>query len=109
MFQTKDLERPIKEFSGGWRMRVMLGKLLLQKPSLLMLDEPTNHLDLPSIEWLENYLREYEGAVIIVSHDRQFLDNVTTSIVEVANQKLNSYAGNYSFFLEEKAFLKSST
>lgn len=102
-FQTEDLHRPIKQFSGGWRMRVMLGKLLLQKPSLLMLDEPTNHLDLPSIEWLENYLKEYEGAIIIVSHDRQFLDNVITSTVEVAGQKLNSYAGNYSFYLEEKA------
>ena len=75
-FVTADLHRPLKEFSGGWRMRVMLAKLLLEKPSLLMLDEPTNHLDLPSIEWVENYLRNYEGAVMVVSHDRQFLDNV---------------------------------
>ncbi len=102
-FKTADLQRPLKEFSGGWRMRVMLAKLLLQKPSLLMLDEPTNHLDLPSIQWIENYLQDYEGAVIIVSHDRQFLDNTANIIVEVSGQKLNYYAGNYSFYLEEKA------
>lgn len=101
-FATKDLQRPLKTFSGGWRMRVMLAKLLLEKPSLLMLDEPTNHLDLPSIEWIENYLRGYEGAVIVVSHDRLFLDNTITSIVEVANQQLTLYSGNYSFYLEEK-------
>ena len=71
-FKTQDLQRPLKEFSGGWRMRVMLAKLLLEQPSLLMLDEPTNHLDLPSIKWLETYLQSYEGAVIIVSHDRRF-------------------------------------
>jgi len=102
-FATEDLHRPLKEFSGGWRMRVMLAKLLLEKPSLLMLDEPTNHLDLPSIEWVENYLRNYDGAVIIVSHDRRFLDNVVTRIVDVTQQQLISYEGNYSFYLEEKA------
>src|SRR5688572_10028473 len=101
-FATVDLHRPLKEFSGGWRMRVMLAKLLLEKPSLLMLDEPTNHLDLPSIEWVENYLRNYDGAVIIVSHDRTFLDNVVTKIVDVTMQQLVSYEGNYSFYLEEK-------
>jgi len=101
-FRTEDLQRPLREFSGGWRMRVMLAKLLLQKPSLLMLDEPTNHLDLPSIQWIENYLRNYEGAIIVVSHDRQFLDNVITSTVEVARQSLTHYAGNYSFYLKEK-------
>lgn len=102
-FSTADLQRPLKEFSGGWRMRVMLAKLLLEKPSLLMLDEPTNHLDLPSIQWIENYLKTYEGAVIIVSHDRQFLDNTVNTIIEVARQQLNLYGGNYSFYLEEKA------
>ena len=102
-FNTDDLKRPLKEFSGGWRMRVMLAKLLLEKPSLLMLDEPTNHLDLPSIQWIENYLKSYEGAVIVVSHDRQFLDNTITTIVEVSSQQLNVYSGNYSFYLEEKA------
>ncbi len=101
-FKTSDLQRPLKEFSGGWRMRVMLAKLLLEQPSLLMLDEPTNHLDLPSIQWIENYLKTYEGAVIIVSHDRNFLDNVITSTVEVSQQKLNQYSGNYTFYLKEK-------
>lgn len=101
-FKTADLGRPLREFSGGWRMRVMLAKLLLEKPSLLMLDEPTNHLDLPSIQWIENYLRTYEGAIIVVSHDRNFLDNTVTSIAEVSQLKLNQYSGNYSFYLEEK-------
>ncbi|KPM49928.1 ribosomal protection-like ABC-F family protein [Jiulongibacter sediminis] len=101
-FRTEDLQRPLKEFSGGWRMRVMLAKLLLQKPSVLLLDEPTNHLDLPSIQWIEKYIANYENAVIVVSHDRTFLDNVTTSTVEVSNCKLNFYPGNYSFYLEEK-------
>ena len=102
-FSTDDLEKPLRTFSGGWRMRVMLAKLLLQKPSLLMLDEPTNHLDLPSIQWVEKYIQTYEGAVIVVSHDREFLDNVIDVTVEVAGAKLNYYAGNYSFYLEEKA------
>jgi ATP-binding cassette, subfamily F, member 3 len=101
-FATHDLHRPLKEFSGGWRMRVMLAKLLLEKPSLLMLDEPTNHLDLPSIEWVEDYLRNYDGAVIIVSHDRVFLDNVVTKTVDVTMQQLVTYEGNYSFYLQEK-------
>lgn len=102
-FTTEQLTKPLKKFSGGWRMRVMLAKILLQKPSLLLLDEPTNHLDLPSIEWVENYLTAYEGAVVIVSHDRQFLDNCTNVTVEVSGGLLNRYEGNYSFFLEEKA------
>ncbi len=105
-FKTEALQKPLSQFSGGWRMRVMLAKMLLQKPSLLMLDEPTNHLDLPSIEWVEDYLCNYEGAVIVVSHDREFLDNVCESIAEVAQQKINVYAGNYSFYLEEKALRK---
>lgn len=101
-FSTQDLKRPLKTFSGGWRMRVMLAKLLLEKPSLLMLDEPTNHLDLPSIQWVENYLRTYEGAVIVVSHDKEFLDNCIETTVEVANGTLTVYPGNYSFYQEEK-------
>jgi len=101
-FKTSDLQKPLRTFSGGWRMRVMLAKLLLEKPSLLMLDEPTNHLDLPSIQWVENYLKTYEGAVIVVSHDQTFLDNCISSTVEVANQTLTLYSGNYSFYKEEK-------
>ncbi|MGM0946805.1 MAG: ABC-F family ATP-binding cassette domain-containing protein [Bacteroidota bacterium] len=101
-FKTEDLQKPLRTFSGGWRMRVMLAKLLLEKPSLLMLDEPTNHLDLPSIQWVENYLKNYEGAVMVVSHDQTFLDNCISSTVEVANQTLTLYPGNYSFYKEEK-------
>lgn len=101
-FKTEDLMRPLKTFSGGWRMRVMLAKLLLEKPSLLMLDEPTNHLDLPSIQWVENYLKSYEGAVIVVSHDQEFLDNCIDITVEVSHGTLTSYSGNYSFYKEEK-------
>jgi ATP-binding cassette subfamily F protein 3 len=101
-FTTKDLYRPYSEFSGGWRMRVMLAKIMLQKPDVLMLDEPTNHLDLPSIQWIENYLREYTGTVILVSHDRFFLDNIVDRIVEVANEQITIYPGNYTFYTEEK-------
>jgi ATP-binding cassette subfamily F protein 3 len=101
-FTTEELQKPLKSFSGGWRMRVMLAKILLQQPSLLLLDEPTNHLDLPSIKWIENYLADYEGAVIIVSHDRAFLDRTTNTTVEVLGGKLVPYAGNYSYYLEEK-------
>lgn len=102
-FSNSDMDRPLEEFSGGWRMRVILGKLLLQKPSLLMLDEPTNHLDLVSIKWLEEYLQSYDNAFIVISHDRYFLDNVTNRTVEVCNKQLFSYAGNYSFYQTEKA------
>jgi ATP-binding cassette subfamily F protein 3 len=102
-FSTKDLQRPYNQFSGGWRMRVLLAKLMLQQPDILMLDEPTNHLDLPSIEWLERYLQSYPGTVIIVSHDRYFLDRMTTRTVELFMQKLHVYSGNYSFFEMEKA------
>lgn len=102
-FKTADLTKPLAQFSGGWRMRVMLAKLLLQKPALLMLDEPTNHLDLPSIEWLENYLNGYEGSIMIVSHDQDFLNNCCNVIVEVWGQDLVRYSGNYDFYREEKA------
>lgn len=102
-FTAEQTQRPLSTFSGGWRMRVMLAKILLQQPDLLLLDEPTNHLDLPSIKWLEEYLNAFEGAYVIVSHDRFFLDRTVTKIVESANQDLTIYAGNYSFYLEEKA------
>lgn len=102
-FTTLDLERPYDEFSGGWRMRVLLARMMLQRPDILMLDEPTNHLDLPSIEWLERYLQSYPGTVIIVSHDRYFLDRMVTGIVDLFQQKLIGYSGNYTFYEMEKA------
>ena len=102
-FGQTDLQRPYKEFSGGWRMRVLLAKMILKQPDLLLLDEPTNHLDLPSIEWLEKYLQHYQGSVVIVSHDRWFLDRMVNKIVEVFQQRLHIYTGNYSFYQEEKA------
>jgi ATP-binding cassette subfamily F protein 3 len=101
-FTTEQLTKPFTQFSGGWRMRVLLAKMLLQEPNLLMLDEPTNHLDLPSIEWLEEYLKSYKGTVIVVSHDRYFLDKMVSKIVEVSMQKIFEYPGNYQFFLESK-------
>jgi ATP-binding cassette subfamily F protein 3 len=101
-FAEADQERKLATFSGGWRMRVMLAKILLQAPDILLLDEPTNHLDLPSIVWLEDYLRNFEGAIVIVSHDRWFLDKVINRTVESRKGKLTVYAGNYSFYLEEK-------
>src|SRR6202000_1542656 len=82
-FANADLTRPFREFSGGWRMRVLLAKMILQQPDLLLLDEPTNHMDLPSIEWLEKYLQHYKGRVVIVSHDRYFPDRMATKIVGV--------------------------
>src|SRR5690554_5338235 len=102
-FSEEEQKRKLATFSGGWRMRVMLAKILLQMPDILLLDEPTNHLDLPSIKWLENYLQAFEGAVVIVSHDRYFLDRVIKKTVEARKGKLTVYAGNYSFHLEEKA------
>ncbi|WP_395785404.1 ABC-F family ATP-binding cassette domain-containing protein [Aquirufa sp.] len=101
-FTTADLSQPLRLFSGGWRMRVMLAKLLLQKPSLLLLDEPTNHLDLPSIEWVEKYIHDYEGSIVVVSHDRYFLDRTIDHIAEVSGAKITLYPGNYSFYTEEK-------
>lgn len=102
-FDDEQQSRKLSEFSGGWRMRVMLARILLQAPDILLLDEPTNHLDLPSIKWLEAYLQAFEGAIVIVSHDRYFLDRVINKTVESRKGKLTLYAGNYSFYLEEKA------
>src|ERR1700709_594536 len=101
-FSDDQLEKPYKQFSGGWRMRVLLAKMILQNPDVLLLDEPTNHLDLPSIEWLEKYLVHYQGSVVIVSHDKFFLDKMVTKIVEVYQQELHIYSGNYSYFETEK-------
>jgi ATP-binding cassette subfamily F protein 3 len=102
-FANADLQRPYKEFSGGWRMRVLLAKMILMHPDVLLLDEPTNHLDLPSIEWLEKYLQHYQGSVVIVSHDRYFLDRMVTKIVELYQQELHFYTGNYTYYQQEKA------
>jgi ATP-binding cassette, subfamily F, member 3 len=101
-FTNKDLIRPYKEFSGGWRMRVLLAKMILQAPDVLLLDEPTNHLDLPSIEWLEKYLLHYKGSVVIVSHDKYFLNKMVNKIVEVYQQQLNFYTGDYAYYEVEK-------
>jgi ATP-binding cassette subfamily F protein 3 len=101
-FANSDLHRPYSEFSGGWRMRVLLAKMILQQPDLLLLDEPTNHLDLPSIEWLEKYLQHYQGSVVIVSHDKYFLNRMVTKIVEVYQRELHIYNGNFDFYEKEK-------
>ena len=98
-FATSDFERPCEQFSGGWQMRIALAKLLLQRPTLLLLDEPTNHLDLPARDWLEDYLCNYPYAVVLVSHDRFFLDKVIGRIVEIWNGKLTEYPGNYTKYL----------
>ncbi len=101
-FSNEDLVRPYKEFSGGWRMRVLLAKMILQQPDVLLMDEPTNHLDLPSIEWLEKYLLHYKGSVVIVSHDKFFLNRMVNKIVELYQQQLHIYTGDYAFYEQEK-------
>ncbi|MGD0340842.1 MAG: ATP-binding cassette domain-containing protein, partial [Bacteroidales bacterium] len=99
-FERTDFDRPTKELSGGWRMRVELAKILLKKPSLFLLDEPTNHLDIESIQWLESFLSGYKGAVLLVSHDRAFLDNVTTRTIEISLGKIYDYKASWSKFVE---------
>jgi ATP-binding cassette subfamily F protein 3 len=99
-FERKDFERPTRELSGGWRMRVELAKILLRKPSLFLLDEPTNHLDIESIQWLESFLSAYKGAVLLVSHDRAFLDNVTTRTIEISLGRIYDYKASWSKFVE---------
>jgi ATP-binding cassette subfamily F protein 3 len=99
-FERKDFTRPTKELSGGWRMRIELAKILLRKPSLFLLDEPTNHLDIESIQWLESYLAGYPGAVVLVSHDKAFLDNVTTRTIEISLGRIYDYKASWSKFTE---------
>ena len=99
-FLRTDFDRPTSEFSGGWRMRIELAKLLLQRPDVLLLDEPTNHLDIESIQWLEQFLTSKAGAVVLVSHDRAFIDNVTNRTIEISCGKIYDYAVNYSHFVE---------
>ena len=105
-FFTNDFERMTDEFSGGWQMRIALAKLLLKEPNILLLDEPTNHLDIETLQWLEEYLRQYNGAIILVSHDRTFLDNLTTKTFALSRGKFESYAGNYSFYETEREVRK---
>lgn len=102
-FRNEDLNRPLSEFSGGWQMRVNLAKALFCPSDLLLLDEPTNHLDIETVVWLESWLKNYQGLAIIISHDREFLDNVTGYTVHIANQKLTLYNGNYSTFERTRA------
>ena len=102
-FKRSDFERATKEFSGGWRMRIELAKLLLKRPSIFLLDEPTNHLDIESIQWLEDYLKNYNGAVLLISHDRAFLDNVTTRTVEISLGKAYDYKVPYSKYVVLRA------
>ncbi len=99
-FRRSDFGRPTCEFSGGWRMRIELAKLLLRRPSIFLLDEPTNHLDIESIEWLEGYLKDYNGAVVLISHDRAFLDNVTNRTVEISLGKIYDYKASYSKYVQ---------
>ncbi|KAA3614988.1 MAG: ATP-binding cassette domain-containing protein [Calditrichaeota bacterium] len=104
-FKDGDFDRIISEFSGGWRMRVHLCRLLLQAPDLLLMDEPTNHLDLSSLEWLEDYLQTFSGTIIIISHDRFFLDRLVNEIAEMDKGKITSYSGNYHFYEEKKELM----
>jgi len=101
-FTAGDLERMTDEFSGGWQMRLAMAKLLLQEPSLLLLDEPTNHLDIVSLEWLESYLKAYRGALLLVSHDSRFLDNLVSRTVELCNGRVDIYRGNYSSYRRQR-------
>jgi ATP-binding cassette subfamily F protein 3 len=99
-FKRSDFTRPTSEFSGGWRMRIELAKLLLQKPDVLLLDEPTNHLDIESVGWLEDFIMNSPMAVVVISHDRRFIDNITTRTIEVTMGRIYDYKANYSHYLE---------
>ena len=105
-FVDKDMERPIVEFSGGWRMRVEIAKVLLRDPDILLLDEPTNHLEVEAIEWFENYLKNFKGAIILISHDRYLLDNIVKKVIEITPNGVNKYSGNYSYYESEHLLRK---
>lgn len=107
-FDESDFNRPVEELSGGQKTRVSLGRLLLSRPDIILLDEPTNHLDLNSIAWLENYLKNYDGAVIIVSHDRYFLDKIVTKVIEIENTRSEIYHGNYSYYADKREEVRLS-
>jgi ATP-binding cassette subfamily F protein 3 len=102
-FTQEQLQQPVKAFSGGWRMRLNLAQVLIARADLMLLDEPTNHLDVDAIFWLESWLKQYDGTLLLISHDRDFLDSVTTDITHIEHKKLNSYRGNYSLFERQRA------
>ncbi|MEB3262042.1 MAG: ATP-binding cassette domain-containing protein, partial [Cyanobacteriota bacterium] len=108
-FSPEGAEQLVADHSGGWQMRIALGKILLQEPELLLLDEPTNHLDLETIQWLESYLSEQSAAIVVISHDRTFLDRVCTQIVETERGVSRTYLGNYSQHLEQKALEREAS
>ena len=97
-----DYDRPVEAFSGGWKMRIELAKILALKPDILLMDEPTNHLDMESIIWLEDWLKSYKGSLVLISHDREFMNRVVNRIIEVAHKTITSYSGNYDFYLRER-------
>ena len=101
-FKVTDFERPCSEFSGGWQMRIALAKLFLRHPDLLLLDEPTNHLDLESVQWLRGFIANYDGAVLIVSHDRAFMDACVDHVAALENRRVTTYTGNYSSYLKQR-------
>ncbi|HDQ03697.1 MAG TPA: ABC transporter ATP-binding protein [Deltaproteobacteria bacterium] len=101
-FSIEDFRRNCADFSGGWKMRILLASILLMRPDIMLLDEPTNHLDTESMEWLENYLKDYEGTLIVISHDRFFLDKIVQQIAEISSCRVSIYKGNYSYYLKEK-------
>jgi ATP-binding cassette subfamily F protein 3 len=108
-FSEHDFQRRTEEFSGGWQMRIALAKLLLREPTILLLDEPTNHLDLEALQWLEEYLQSYEYSIVLISHDRRFLDNLTTRTIEVVMGKFTEFAGNFTYYINEKALRTEQT
>ena len=107
-FEEREFDKKSSELSGGQKTRVALGRLLVTKPDILLLDEPTNHLDMASIQWLENYLLNYKGTVLIVSHDRYFLDKIVTKVIEVFQRRVYSYRGNYTVYAAKKAELREA-
>ncbi len=101
-FRESDFEKNCSDFSGGWKMRILLSVILISRPDIMLLDEPTNHLDTESMEWLESYLKDYEGTIITIAHDRFFLDKIVSQIAEISGRSINIYRGNYSYYLKEK-------
>ncbi|MRS02974.1 ABC-F family ATP-binding cassette domain-containing protein, partial [bacterium] len=101
-FRESDFDKTCDLFSGGWKMRILLTAILLEQPDIMLLDEPTNHLDTESMEWLESYLKDYHGTILVISHDHFFLDKIATQIAELANRRIHIYKGNYTYYLTEK-------